>query len=161
MEDERNKLAQSSPWGGVPRPGRIPGAGFRGQSWDGAIQNPQAAPGEEGIGEEDPDKKESPEEGEMPQCLSHPSGSPGVWELPAWMLLWMGSLPEPLGKWLYLRPEFEMWIKQSWQGNYSSLSNIALGLLAADSPRVMNPFVFAAALDWLQEKVQTGREVLH
>lgn len=87
----------------------------------------------------------------------HPSASPGVWELPAWM----GSSAEPLGTGLYLPPECEMWIKQSWQGNYSSLSNIALGLLAADSPRVMNPFVFAAALEWLQEKVQTGREVLH
>lgn len=78
-----------------------------------------------------------------------------------WMLFLMGSLPEPLVPWLYLPSEFEMWIKQSWQGNYSSLSNIALGLLSADSWRVMNPFVFAAALDSLQEKVQTGREVLH
>lgn len=78
------------------------------------------------------------------------------------MLLWVGSLfLEKLGTWFYLPPELEMWIKQSWQGNYSSLSNIALGLLAADSPRVMNPFVFAALLDWLQEKVQTAREVLH
>lgn len=78
-----------------------------------------------------------------------------------WLLFLMGSLPEPLVPWLYLPSEFEMWIKQSWQGNYSSLSNIALGLLSADSWRVMNPFVFAAALDSLQEKVQTGREVLH
>lgn len=63
--------------------------------------------------------------------------------------------------WLYLPSEIEMWIKQSWQGNYSSLSNIALGLLSGDSWRGMNPFVFAAALDLLQEEVQTGREVLH
>jgi len=54
-----------------------------------------------------------------------------------------------------------MWIKQNWQGNYFSLSNIALDLLSVDSWRVMNPFVFAAALDLLQEKVQTGNEVLH
>lgn len=53
-----------------------------------------------------------------------------------------------------------MWIKQCWQDNYSSLSNIALGLLSADSWGVMNPFVFAAALDLLQEKVQTDSEVL-
>jgi len=58
---------------------------------------------------------------------------------------------------LYLPSGFEMWIKQSWQGNYSSLSNIALGLLSADSWRVMNPFVFASALELLQEKVQTGK----
>lgn len=69
----------------------------------------------------------------------------------------LSTAPEPWARLLYLPSGFEMWIKQSWQGNYSSLSNIALGLLSADSWRVMNPFVFASALELLQEKVQTGK----
>lgn len=147
--------------GGVLRPGRIRGAGFRGESRDSGSSETHRQPLERKESVRKGQTKRRPEGRRRCPSASHPSGSGGVWELPAWALLWMGSLPEPLRTRLYLPPEFEMWIKQSWQGNYSSLSNIALGLLAADSPRVMNPFVFAAALDWLQEKVQTGREVLH
>lgn len=65
------------------------------------------------------------------------------------------SSPEPPVVWLYLPSEFEMWIKPSRRGNYSSLSSAAQGLLSAD--RVMNPSVLAAALGSLQEKARTRR----
>lgn len=65
------------------------------------------------------------------------------------------SSPEPPVVWLYLPSEFEMWVKPSRRGNYSSLSAAAQGLLSAD--RAMNPSVLAAALGSLQQKARTRR----
>lgn len=75
MEDERNKLAGAHP--GVVSPGRV---GFLVPGFGGnlGMRPSQTHPGEEGIGEEGPEKTETRAEEEMPRCLPSLSLSWGV-----------------------------------------------------------------------------------
>lgn len=73
----------------------------------------------------------------LPHCHGHSSPRLAASSCPGCSPPWAPCL----SLWccgFYLPPELELQLKQSWQSNYPSLSKSALGLLSADSSRVMN-----------------------